>query len=78
MAYRRLNACRAAPPELVYGGTSQCVLGVLPGGTHRLRRPSAEICDSIDNDCDVVDDTPSAWARSAASTSLLHARRHRL
>jgi len=42
------------PPGLVYGGTSQCVLGQQPcnGTCVGVVGPSAEICDGVDNDCD--------------------------
>jgi MYXO-CTERM domain-containing protein len=42
------------PPGLVYGGTSQCQLGVQPcnGVCSGFVGPSAEICDGVDNDCD--------------------------
>ena len=48
------------PPGLVYGGSSQCEMGLLacgPAACVGFVGPSAEVCDGIDNDCDgMVDD----------------------
>jgi hypothetical protein len=64
-----------APAGLVYGGTSQCVMGstACVNGTTVCAGwvgPSAEVCDGIDNDCDGTVDDGAAGVGVACGSSV--------